>query len=74
MVALKLCAIGNSIAAVLPQDVLDRLHAREGDILHLTEVPGGYLLTPDDPDLEIQAIVARKIARKRWNLLRDLAK
>jgi hypothetical protein len=59
---------------VLPQDLLDRLHARESDVLHLIEVPGGYLLTPDDPGLEIQAIVARKIARKRRNLLRDLAK
>jgi len=74
VIALKLQALGNSITVVLPQDVLDRLHAREGDTVHLTEMPGGYLLTPADPEFEVQANVARKVARKRRTLLRDLAR
>lgn len=74
MVALKLRAIGNSVGAVLPKDVLSRLHAREGDTLYLTEAPGGYRLTPYDPEFEVQMEAARKVMKKRRNLLRELAK
>jgi putative addiction module antidote len=74
MVALKLRAIGNSVGAVLPKDVLSRLHAQEGDTLYLTEAPGGYRLTPYDPEFEVQMEAARKVMKKRRNLLRELAK
>jgi putative addiction module antidote len=74
LVALKLYAIGNSIGAVLPQDVLDRLHVQEGDTLYLTEMPDGYLLTRQDPALEAEKGVAREIAKKRRRLLSELAK
>ncbi|WP_026872599.1 AbrB/MazE/SpoVT family DNA-binding domain-containing protein [Inquilinus limosus] len=74
MVALKLRAIGNSVGAVLPKDVLNRLHVREGDTLYLTEAPDGYRLTPYDPEFEGQMEAARKVMKKRRNLLRELAK
>ncbi|KGM35922.1 MULTISPECIES: AbrB/MazE/SpoVT family DNA-binding domain-containing protein [Inquilinus] len=74
MVALKLRAIGNSVGAVLPKDVLTRLHVQEGDTLYLTEAPDGYRLTPYDPDFEAQMDAARKVMKKRRNLLRELAK
>jgi putative addiction module antidote len=74
MVALKLRAIGNSIGAVLPKDVLSRLHVQEGDTLYLTEAPDGYRLTPYDPEFEAQMDAARKVMKKRRNLLRELAK
>lgn len=74
MVALKLRAIGNSVGAVLPKDVLTRLHVQEGDTLYLTEAPDGYRLTPYDPEFEAQMDAARKVMKKRRNLLRELAK
>lgn len=74
MVALKLRAIGNSVGAVLPKDVLSRLHVQEGDTLYLTEAPDGYRLTPYDPEFEEQMDAARKVMKKRRNLLRELAK
>ncbi|MGK9167376.1 AbrB/MazE/SpoVT family DNA-binding domain-containing protein [Inquilinus limosus] len=74
MVALKLRAIGNSVGAVLPKDVLNRLHVQEGDTLYLTEAPDGYRLTPYDPEFEGQMETARKVMKKRRNLLRELAK
>jgi putative addiction module antidote len=74
MVALKLRAIGNSVGAVLPKDVLTRLHVQEGDTLYLTEAADGYRLTPYDPEFEAQMDAARKVMKKRRNLLRELAK
>ncbi|MBW8727582.1 MAG: AbrB/MazE/SpoVT family DNA-binding domain-containing protein [Inquilinus limosus] len=74
MVALKLRTIGNSVGAVLPKDVLARLRVQEGDTLYLTEAPDGYRLTPYDPDFGAQMDAARKVMKKRRNLLRELAK
>ena len=46
----------------------------EGDSLSLTEAPGGYLLTPYEPEFEAQMTAARRIMKKRRNALRELAK
>jgi putative addiction module antidote len=74
MVALKLRKIGNSVGAVIPQDVLSRMHLREGDTVFLTESPGGYRITPYDPDFEKQMTEARRIMNQRRHVLRELAK
>ena len=46
----------------------------EGDVLHLTKAPGGFRLTPYDPGFAAQMESGRKIAKKRRNALRELAK
>ncbi|MFS8035969.1 AbrB/MazE/SpoVT family DNA-binding domain-containing protein [Xanthobacter sp. AM11] len=74
MVALKLGKIGNSVGAVLPKEVLARLKVEQGDTLYLTETPDGYHLTPYEPEFEAQMEAARKIMKKRRNVLRELAK
>lgn len=74
MVALKLGKIGNSVGAVLPKEVLARLKVEQGDTLYLTETPDGYHLTPYEPEFEAQMEAARKIIKKRRNVLRELAK
>lgn len=74
MVALKLRKIGNSVGAVFPQEVLARMQLAAGDTLFLTEAPDGYRITPYDPKLEEQMTVARKVMKKRRNVLRQLAK
>jgi len=74
MVALKLRKIGNSVGAILPQEALARMHLTEGDTIFLTEAPGGYRVTPYEPEFEQQMTRARRIMKKRRNVLRELAK
>lgn len=74
MTALKLRRIGNSVGAYFPQDVLTRLNLSEGDTVYLTESPDGYRMTPYSPDFEAQMEAARRIMKKRRNVLRELAK
>lgn len=74
MVALKIRKVGNSLGATIPQDVAARLNVAEGDSLFLTEAPGGYLITPYDPEFERQMDAARVIMKRRRNVLHELAK
>jgi putative addiction module antidote len=74
MIVLKLRKVGNSVGTVLPQEVLNRLHLGEGDTVFLTEAPDGYRVTPFDPRFEDQMTAARRIMKKRRNVLRELAK
>lgn len=41
MTALKLIAVGNSVGVVFPKDILAKLGAEKGDLIHVTEAPGG---------------------------------
>ena len=74
MVTLKLRKIGNSVGTILPQEVLARMRLGDGDTLYLTDAPGGYRVTPYDPEFEEQMTAARRIMAKRRNVLRELAK
>ena len=74
MLALKLTAIGNSVGVVLPREALAALKLEKGDTIYLTESPEGYRLTPYDPQFAQQMTLARRIMKKRRNVLRELAK
>jgi len=74
MSELKLRRIGNSVGLILRQEDLAALQVAEGDVLHLTKAPGGFRLTPYDPEFAAQMEAGRKIAKKRRNALRELAK
>ncbi|HWE76804.1 MAG TPA: AbrB/MazE/SpoVT family DNA-binding domain-containing protein [Stellaceae bacterium] len=74
MVALKLTKIGNSTGVVLPKEVLTKLNVEQGDTVYLTEAAEGMRITPYDPDFERQMALARRVAKKRRNALRELAK
>jgi putative addiction module antidote len=74
MQVLKLTAIGNSTGVVLPKEVTAKLKVEKGDSVFLTETPDGYRLTPYSPEFEAQMNAARKIMKKRRNVLRELAK
>jgi putative addiction module antidote len=74
MMKLKLTTVGSSIGAVFPKEVLSRLRVTKGDSLFITESPDGFRLTPFDPDFEEDMTIARKVMRKRRDLLRELAK
>jgi putative addiction module antidote len=74
MNALKLTQIGNSVGVILPKELLARLKVDKGDLLHVIDSPDGITLTSHDPIFADQLKAARKVMKKRRNVLRELAK
>jgi putative addiction module antidote len=74
MTALKLTQIGNSVGVILPKEVLARLKVGKGDTLFVTEAANGVVLTPYSAEFEQQMTAARRIMKKRRDVLRELAK
>jgi len=71
---LKITKVGNSAGLLLPKEALAQLRAEQGDTVFLTEAPDGLRLTPYDPEVERQLEIMARVARKRRNVLRKLAK
>jgi putative addiction module antidote len=74
MTALKLTQIGNSVGVILPKEVLARLKLEKGDTVYLTDAVDGVKLSPYSAEFETQMAEARRIMKKRRNVLRELAK
>ncbi len=74
MSALKITQIGNSVGVILPKDLLARLKVEKGDTLFWTEAAHGVNLTAYDPEFESQVVEARRIMKKRRDVLKELAK
>jgi putative addiction module antidote len=74
MSALKLTQIGNSVGVILPKELLARLNLEKGDSLFWTEAADGVMLTPYSAEFEAQMAAARRIMKKRRDVLRELAK
>lgn len=74
MHALKLTQIGNSVGVVLPKEVLTALRVEKGDTLYLTESPDGVRITSKNPAFEAQMKAAKKIMKRRRDVLSELAK
>jgi putative addiction module antidote len=75
MLELKIRAVGGSLGIILPKEALTKMKLGEGDKVFLTETPGGgYRLTPYSPQFERQMAVVEDVARRRRNVLRELAK
>lgn len=74
MLKLVVRQLGNSTGVILPKETLARLRVGIGDELFLVETPGGYEVTPYDPEFEAQVSAARKGMRAFRNTLRELAK
>ena len=71
---LKIRGVGSSAGNVIPKNVMARLRLAKGDAVFLTEAPEGFRITVHDPEFEEDMTLARKIMRKRRNLLGELAK
>ena len=75
MIELKVRKFGNSLGVVLPKDVINRLHTKDGEILFLTEAADGtYRLTPYDPAFDEKMAKADDIISRYRNTLRVLSK
>ena len=71
---LTLRQAGGSTSAVLPKDMVDRLHLGPGDQMFAVETERGILLTPYDPKFSKVMNAYRHVARKYRNALNELAK
>ena len=65
---------GGSIGATLPKEMADLLHLVPGDRVLAVETEKGILLTPYDAKVERALRIARRLAKKYRNALRELAK
>ena len=74
MLALKVTQIGNSVGVVFPKEMLLHLKVEKGDTVFLTEMPGGYRLTPYDPSLAEQLDACREFMREFRDTFHELAK
>jgi putative addiction module antidote len=74
MHALKVTTVGNSTGAVLPKEILNRLHISKGDTISLIEEPEGYKITPYNKGLINQMELAEEIMREDRDVLKVLAK
>jgi putative addiction module antidote len=74
MPKLKVTTVGASAGIILNKEVMARLNVKKGDLLYLTEAPGGYRLTPYDPDFERQMKLAEEIMHDDRDVLRALSK
>ncbi len=74
MLKFKVTTVGASAGFILPKEAMARLKLKKGDLVYLTEAPGGYRLTPYDPDFERQMTLAEEIMHDDREILRALAK
>ena len=70
----KLISVGPDTACILPKELLERLHAKEGDTLVVTETTDGIMLSPQDEEFRKQMALADDIMQRYRNTLRELSK
>jgi putative addiction module antidote len=74
MPKLKVTTVGASAGIILNKEVMARLKVKKGDALYLTDPPGGYRITPYDPDFERQMQLAEEIMHDDRDILKALSK
>lgn len=74
-VTLKVRKLGNSLGLIVPKELSEQLHLKEGDSMHAVVEAGGEMrLTPYDPNFEEVLKAFERTRRKYRNALRELAK
>jgi antitoxin MazE len=74
MTTMKLRKIGNSLGFIVPREVSDHMHVKEGDTVHVVVEAGGALrITPYDPTFDSSMKAFERTRRKYRNALRALA-
>lgn len=74
MGAVKLVQVGDSLGVALPEEVLARLNAQEGDTVFPTETPHGLAIISSDSARQEQMDAAREIMEGRRQTLKELGK
>lgn len=74
MHTLKIRRIGNSLGAIFPKAVLQKLKVDEGDNIFVTETAHGIQITTYDPDYKAAMQAFEETRKKYSNAMRELAK
>ena len=75
MIALKLTQIGNSVGVILPKEAMAKLGVGKGDVVYLTEAPGGDMrLSAYSPEVARQLELGEEIMDEYRDTFRALAK
>ena len=75
MIRLKIRAVGGSLGIILPKEALAKMKVGKNDEVFLTESSSGsFRLTPYSPEFERQMAIVEDAAKRRRNVLRELAK
>jgi putative addiction module antidote len=74
MLSFKVTTVGSSSGFILNKEAMARLGLKKGDTVFFTEAPGGYRLTPYDPNFERQMKLADEIMHDNRDILRALSK
>jgi putative addiction module antidote len=69
----KLRKVGNSIGIILPKNVIDNLHLKEGDVLEIFEDKDSIKLLPQNPEFALWAKAYNKANTNYKNALQQLA-
>jgi putative addiction module antidote len=71
---IKIRQVGSSAGAIFPKEILEELHARIGDTLHLVRTERGFEITAFDPAFEQAMEAYREVALEYRAALRELSK
>ncbi len=75
MIALKLTQVGNSVGVVLPKEALAKLGVEKGDVVYLTESPGGEMrISAYDPAVAEEVALGEAFMDEYRDTFRALAK
>ncbi|MAT34153.1 MAG: AbrB/MazE/SpoVT family DNA-binding domain-containing protein [Ponticaulis sp.] len=74
MKRVKIRKIGNSYGVLLPKDLLEMLHATEGDELVFERDEAGVRVKVTDPGTDEMLQTAEDTMERRFNVLRALSK
>jgi putative addiction module antidote len=70
----KVRKVGNSLGIILPKQITDELHLKEGDKLRIDQVGSRLELRPSDPEFEQWAEAYRQLNIDYKDVLQALAK
>lgn len=75
MIPMKISPFGNSLGVVLPKEALVKLNAAKGDVLYLTELPGGeFKLSMLNPEVAEEVRLGEAFMDRYRDTFRALAK
>ena len=74
MLQAKVVSIGSEIACILPKEALERLGAKAGDTLLVTETDQGIALVSADEEFKKKMAIAEDVMRRYDRTLNELAK
>ncbi len=75
MISMKINSVGNSLGVILPKEALAKLNAGKGDVLYLTEMPGGdFRLSLMDAEVAEAVRIGEAVMDQYRDTFRALAK